>query len=296
MLNSTNRSINLWSTFRGGRGKRNADLEDFNDKKVAYGGDVSPKKSVPPPTNPTESPEDNAFWLSLATWEWLSPLLFLGHKRPLELEDVYPLPKDYRSEALSVKFEAAWKQELERWTKVETVDPITGKIRVKWKPKEGTRHPAWFFGLLKHTEPSVLSACSRVYWKPFALAGLMRGISDTTQVANPILLNFLINYIIAAGSGQNTYSVGYGLGFLFGIFGLMVINAFTMHGNWWWGSKAGFATSRSLITAVYAKSLRLSQGARQKYFSGKTVNMMASDTARIGRLEFVEETASLGLL
>lgn len=49
----------------------------------------------------------------------------------------------------------------------------------------------------------------------------------------------------------------------------------------WYGSKVGYLVSRSLITSVYSKSLRLSQRARSEYFGGKMVTLMATDSARI---------------
>lgn len=175
------------------------------------------------------SPEDSAGWLSKATWHWLTPLLFLGYRRPLENGDVFALPETYRAEALADSFERAWKAELEKWIRSDLVDG-SGQRRVKWTPRNPDRPPAFFFGLIKHSEPSVLAACSTIFWKQFAAAGAMRFVSDATQVVNPILLNFLINYIVTVGTGA--YSLGYGLGFAFAIFGMAIINAFAMHGNW----------------------------------------------------------------
>ncbi|KAI9003964.1 P-loop containing nucleoside triphosphate hydrolase protein [Hyaloraphidium curvatum] len=276
-MNSTSKSINLFSTYRRGGSNPQPSATPAPGKASSGQADT---RNEPPRKQATVSPEDSAGLFSRATWHWLTPLLILGYKKPLENEDVYPLPKDFTAEALSERFQAAWEEEMSRWTRVEETDPVTGKTRVSWKPRDGTKHPTWF-GIVKHTEPSVLRACARVFWIPFTAAGIMRGISDATQVTNPILLNFLISYIVSVGSPTNTYSIGYGLGFLFAIFSLTILNAFAMHNNWWLGSKVGFGISRSLITAVYSKSLRLSQGARQKYFSGKTVNMMSTDTARI---------------
>ena len=56
-------------------------------------------------------PEQRSSCLSRYTFSWLNPLMTLGHKRPLDREDVWMLPKTQSAKFLSNQFLTHWEKE-----------------------------------------------------------------------------------------------------------------------------------------------------------------------------------------
>lgn len=42
------------------------------------------------------NPEKHANFFSKLTFSWLNPLLLTGYKRPLEVDDLYEIPQNYK--------------------------------------------------------------------------------------------------------------------------------------------------------------------------------------------------------
>ena len=57
-------------------------------------------------------PYKSASWLSVITVGWMSGILRLGSKRPLEKKDIFPVRTEDSMEHLVAKLESEWKQEI----------------------------------------------------------------------------------------------------------------------------------------------------------------------------------------
>lgn len=53
-----------------------------------------------------------ASWLSYWTYMWVTPLVRLGRKQPLDIQDVYALPEDMCPPAVLERFNREWADEL----------------------------------------------------------------------------------------------------------------------------------------------------------------------------------------
>jgi hypothetical protein len=47
-------------------------------------------------------------------FSWMDPLLAIGYKRPLEMEDLFELPLPHRAQKVSDVFEPIWEEEKKR--------------------------------------------------------------------------------------------------------------------------------------------------------------------------------------
>lgn len=56
----------------------------------------------------SESPVDSAGFFSLATFQWLNPLLSLGSRAPLQFENLFELPNRLKSATIYTRFSAAY--------------------------------------------------------------------------------------------------------------------------------------------------------------------------------------------
>ncbi|KAJ3341071.1 Multidrug resistance-associated protein 1 [Gonapodya sp. JEL0774] len=203
---------------------------------------------------------ENANLFQRITFEWISPLLTTGwKKKALEEDDVFPVPPIARAEFLSNKFRECWRVELEE----AGASGTAGK---------------------KAKEPSLIRTLYRGWGRRWMLAGAFKLCSDACGLGSPIILRYLIDFLTNSYNlkeGQEAPPAAWGYGYALGLFALQFVNAIFLNQFWITGSMVGMEVSRALVTAVYRKSLKLSQAARQNYVSGKLINLLSSDTYRI---------------
>mmetsp|Transcript_13169 Transcript_13169/g.18230 ORF Transcript_13169/g.18230 Transcript_13169/m.18230 type:complete len:1650 (+) Transcript_13169:155-5104(+) len=105
------------------------------------------------------SPEKDADFLSLLTFNWMSSLLRDGYRKPLQSEDIYGLASYDQSKTLS----AAW-------------GPV-------WEDARRTPNP------------SLRRAISEVWGWRFWGGGFLKLINDGAQFVGPIFLNLLVSFV-----------------------------------------------------------------------------------------------------
>ncbi|RKP24723.1 hypothetical protein SYNPS1DRAFT_16755, partial [Syncephalis pseudoplumigaleata] len=184
----------------------------------------------PPPAAPRPIPETNAFFLSLLFFEWITPLLRVGYRRPLEQEDLYILGDRYQSASLSEVFDHHWEIE-------------------KKRPK-----------------PSLFRAMHRAFGRRFWPAMILRLLGDIITVVSPLLLNELVTFssdsYMAHKEGRPLPDVGYGYIIATVLFVLQAVGTLATHHYFYMALRTGFSLRTALITAIYRKSLVLSAKSR----------------------------------
>jgi len=210
------------------------------------------------------SPEETSNFLSLLTFTWLDPLIWAGFKKPILSHDAYPLPSDIRANRLYEKtFLRSWEAEKERTR-------VSGK----------------------QTEPSLVRAGWKSFRSTWLKGSLCRFTGDFTQVISPILLQRLIAYLTTIYTyyflgppypGAPPPSNGIGYAYAAGILGLQLLNSICINHFWSFSQKTGLQVRTSLIAAVFAKCLKLSQAARTQFSAGRAVNTLSVDTSRLDR-------------
>ncbi|KAJ1564732.1 hypothetical protein HK096_006556, partial [Nowakowskiella sp. JEL0078] len=134
---------------------------------------------------------------------------------------------------------------------------------------------AWENELLR-PKPSLPRALFVTFGKEIAMPGIPRLIGDTANILSPLVVLNLILYLqndaVASKNGSNPPPVweGYLLALL-----LFVMQFFL------YGFKKLEKTA--IIAALYKKCMRLSPLARQIHSSGKIVNLISTDAARLDR-------------
>ncbi|KAH7922933.1 hypothetical protein BV22DRAFT_1197033 [Leucogyrophana mollusca] len=130
---------------------------------------VSPRQYIPcDPADPADTPhpEQTASWLSMLLFIWEDPIVYLAYKMPhLSHEQLPPMSDDDRSRNLIKKA-------------FPHLDPFSGGKR---------RHI--FFGLM------------RVYRMEYTILALMVCIVAFVNLASPLGINFLLQYLETGGEG-----------------------------------------------------------------------------------------------
>ncbi|GJN30266.1 hypothetical protein PR202_gb18557 [Eleusine coracana subsp. coracana] len=190
------------------------------------------------------TPYSDAGIISLATLSWLSPLLSIGARRPLELSDIPLLAKKDRAKscykAMSSHYE---RQQME--------------------------HPC--------REPSLAWAILKSFWREAAINGTFAAVNTVVSYVGPYLISYFVDYL----SGKVIFPhEGYILASVF--FVAKLLETITAR-QWYLGVDVmGIHVKSGLTAMVYRKGLRLSNASRQSHTSGEIVNYMAVDVQRVG--------------
>lgn len=200
--------------------------------------------------NSRVSPDDSCNFFSRITYAWIFPLLRLGYRRSLQMEDTYLLPNHYDTLTLTERFLRSWDE------------------------KTAASSPA-----------SLLSILMSSFGKRWGWAGILKFISDTCTLASPILLSLLLRIITDQTTWHfftlsiNTVSTACLL--CLGIFLLLVIASFCVNYYFQIVSQEGLKIRTALNGAIYRKCFRLSGLSRQRFSSGRIVNLISTDTYRV---------------
>ncbi|KAI8807236.1 P-loop containing nucleoside triphosphate hydrolase protein [Cladochytrium replicatum] len=195
------------------------------------------------------SPEESANFFSRITFSWMYPLLKQGKQKDLDMDDLWTLRPVDSSQKNSDLFQNAWSAELAR------------------------------------TKPSFVRAIVRAYGPTFAIGGVYKVVQDILAFVQPIYLKNLIAFatsydpeIAKDDPPQPLYH-----GFLIAVFMLLtaVLQTTVLQQYFHVCFMTGMRVRAAIVTAVYKKSLTLSNTARGRSTVGEIVNLMSVDSAKL---------------
>ncbi|KAJ3040828.1 hypothetical protein HDV00_010443 [Rhizophlyctis rosea] len=195
------------------------------------------------------SPEETANVFSRLTFQWMSPLMTLGYRKDLEMDDLWNLRKVDSCAYTGEEFLKNWEDELER------------------------------------KRPSLLRAVARTYGPFFASSAVFKAGQDICAFIQPRFLSAMIDFASSwahkDGNPQPLYN-----GFAIAV--LMLITALTqtflLHQYFHVCLITGMRIRAAISATVYRKSLALSNKSRQSSTVGEIVNLMSIDAGRLGDL------------
>ncbi|KAJ0106908.1 hypothetical protein J7T55_014984 [Diaporthe amygdali] len=222
-------------------------------------------RTRPPPSYPSErtvSPEYTAGILSRLTFQWMSPMMSVGFRRPLKINDIWLLNPDRSVEAHAELVSAAFKKGVEA----------------------GYKAPLFW-------------ALYSTFKAEFLFGGLCRLISDLFVVGSPYTLRYLIQFTLesyyANFEGVEPPPVSHGYGLVFGIVCMQVIQSFCTNHFFYNGHMVGGQTRAVLITAIFNKSLRISgrakNGIKPPSFSDTQATLVANEGDQSGQENKTEQ-------
>ena len=191
------------------------------------------------------NPEEHCNPLSYVTYSWLSSLIDVGTKRPLEDSDLFQVRTDYAAKVASDRFQREWDAEVRRAEAAG--DRSSASL---WRPFRA------------------------IYGRNYFLAFLGKAVGDCMSFVQPMLLQLLL-------SSLSTQTVTYCLMVAVAMFVSGTLSTVCCNLYWRVTMVIGIQSRNCLITAVYRKSLRLSPKARQERSTGQIVNLMSTDASKI---------------
>ncbi|CAH0714288.1 unnamed protein product, partial [Brenthis ino] len=234
-----------------------------------------PPRDTPYKFEKNQCPESASGFPSRLTFSWFDPLALTGFKRSLTETDLWPLnPKDSSKEVVP-RFDKFWQRTLKKRENAGGPRATYSKTSasVNFKPDK-ERKPA-----------SILPALCLAFGGQFLFGALLKFFNDALMFLSPQLLKLLIGFVESKEPLWKGYVYAVGL--------LACATAQTMLLSHYFMnmSLVGLRIRTALTSAIYRKSLRISNAARKESTVGEIVNLMSVDAQR-----FVELTAYLNMI
>ncbi|KAJ3362294.1 hypothetical protein HDU91_003500 [Kappamyces sp. JEL0680] len=136
---------------------------------------------------------------------------------------------------------------------------------------------------LKKERPRLLRVCFMAFWETLFSTAFFKLAQDILQFTQPQLLHvimiFAASYAPESPVPAQPFYIGFAIAFL--MFATAISQTLFLHQYFQGCFMMGMQVRSSLITAIYMKSLRLSNSARQKSTVGEITNLMSVDTSKI---------------
>ncbi|EPQ54017.1 ABC transporter [Gloeophyllum trabeum ATCC 11539] len=248
-----------------------------------------------PATNTLETapliPEATAGWFSWLTFGWITHLLAVGYARPLEAPDLYKLQDDRSAALIADKILKSFdrrREEAERYNvRLASGELKPGLARTVWWTLRGNRKEKerrWREKDGRKKASLVWAMNDSVKWW-FWSGGILKVISDTAQITSPLIVKAIINFgaesYAAHRSGERAPGIGQGIGLAIGLLLLQLLASLCTHHFFYRSTSTGVLLRGGLITAIYSRSLKLTNRARGTLTNGKLVNHISTDVSRI---------------
>lgn len=196
------------------------------------------------------NPSEQATMFSLLSFSWMTPMLKHGYKQQLTEDDLWDLAEADSTRVTAEIFNDAWTLELQR-----------------------RRRPSLWVALLRGFIGLYIQGIS------------FKTASDILLFVQPQLLRLLLSFVDTYQSGPLHHEPLFrGMAIALAMFGVSLMQTLCLHQCFHRIFQAGSRMKASLISAVYTKSLRLSNESRSMKSTGEIVNLMAVDCQRLQNL------------
>lgn len=207
--------------------------------------DGQTRHSKEPAIEEKECPENTANIFSRLSFHWMQPMMSLGSKKFLTEDDMWTLPPGEDGENLGKRFE--------KWY---------GQLRTK----DG--------------KPRLWTALAAAYGGPFLFAAMLKAAQDALAFAQPQLLRRLLKFV-ETWETDSPEPAFHGFFFSTLLFVVAISQTSFLHAYFQRCFTTGMRVRAGLVSAIYKKSLRLSNEDRSGRATGDIVNLMSVDTTRL---------------
>ncbi|GAW21801.1 hypothetical protein ANO14919_113260 [Xylariales sp. No.14919] len=205
-----------------------------------------------------ECPVEYATIFSRLTFSWMTPMMKFGYKQFLTEEDLWGLSRDTTTRGTGDRFDRAWQYELAH----------RGK-------------------------PSLWLALFKAYGGPYLTATVFKFVNDLSAFTQPQLLRYLISFVDSYRPSNVPQPPIKGAAIAIAMFLVATLQTTMVHQYFQLAFVTGMHIKSGLISAIYKKSLKLSNEGRSTKTTGDIVNYMAVDAQRLQDLtQFAQQVWS----
>ena len=189
-------------------------------------------RTVPPiPKERIVSREYRANIFSVITFQWMTPIMKVGYERPLELNDIWLVNPNRRSELLAGRLEASFKRRVDR----------------------GDKRP-------------LLGAMHETFKTEFYIGAVCQFFASIIQVVNPFVLRYLLRFAGEAYISQQLHTpgphIGEGVGLVVAVTFLQALQTGCTNQFMYRGMMTGGQARSVFISLIFDKAMKISSRAR----------------------------------
>ncbi|KAM9346446.1 multidrug resistance-associated protein 1 [Symphorus nematophorus] len=224
-------------------------------------------------------PEPGASFLSRITFWWITRMMVIGYKRPLEEKDLWSLNPEDRSQRVVPQLVCRWNTECQKVKRTEQTTSFSPKRALHTEAKEGqTVEESEILivkSLQKTKEPSLFWALCLTFGPYFFISCLYKIIQDILMFVGPEILRLLIRFVnnSSAPSWQGYFYTAL-------LFICTCVQSLILQKYFHVCFVSGMRLRTAIIGAVYRKALVISSAARRTSTVGEIVNLMSVDAQR----------------
>lgn len=191
------------------------------------------------------APRSKASVFSILTFSWMGPLIAVGSKKPLDLEDVPQLGH---------------------------VDSVKGAF-----PFFRDKLESYSNNGSRLTTMKLVKALIFVAWREIAITAFLVLTYVLASYVGPYLIDSLVQYL----NGHRDYK-NQGMYLVFAFFFAKLVECLAQRHWFFMCQQAGIRARAVLVTMIYEKGLTISCQSKQGHTSGEIINFMTVDAEKIG--------------
>ncbi|XP_054880485.1 multidrug resistance-associated protein 1 isoform X2 [Poeciliopsis prolifica] len=224
-------------------------------------------------------PEPGASFLSRITFWWITGMMMVGYRRPLEEKDLWSLNPDDCSHRVVPQLVHRWNSECQKVKRTDQQMVYSPKRAPHGESREGQPVEESEILLLKSPrktkEPSLLWALCLTFGPYFLISCLYKIIQDILMFVGPEILRLLIHFVndSRAPSWQGYFYTAL-------LFICTCVQSLILQRYFHVCFVSGMRLRTAIIGAVYRKALVISNAARRTSTVGEIVNLMSVDAQR----------------
>ncbi|XP_069066294.1 multidrug resistance-associated protein 1 isoform X1 [Pleurodeles waltl] len=224
-------------------------------------------------------PESGASFLSKITFWWISGLMVLGYKRPLEANDLWSLNKEDTSAEVVPVLTKNWTKEYLK-AKKQPLKMVYSPKKNEKKGNSDTDVTEEAEALLlrpsqKVVEPSLFKVLYKTFGPYFLMSFLFKAIHDIMMFAGPEILKLLIRFVKDKNAPD-----WHGYLYTVLLFLSACVQTLILHQYFHICFVTGMRIKTAVIGAIYRKALVITNSARKTSTVGEIVNLMSVDAQR----------------
>eukprot|EP01117_Protostelium_nocturnum_P014432 TRINITY_DN5489_c0_g2_i1.p1 TRINITY_DN5489_c0_g2~~TRINITY_DN5489_c0_g2_i1.p1 ORF type:complete len:1368 (+),score=525.16 TRINITY_DN5489_c0_g2_i1:158-4261(+) len=238
----------------------NNDESDFENVNEMHEVDLS-QGSGRIETGYKPCPETSSWWISRACWEWASPLVKLGAKKPLHEEDLGEIPFTSQYDYNQSFF-------------LESVYGVSDPNLIPNKPKRSL-----VISLLAFSKRAIIQS------------SILKVFASISRFLSPLILTLILKIIASLilfeqkdrdllspeEKEENNQTIYYGVFLSVVLFLNSILKTGTEQYQYWQGLKDSLKMRNALMAAIYRKTLVLSSKGRQSSTVGQMMNLISVD-------------------
>uniref|UniRef100_UPI00358E78F9 ATP-binding cassette sub-family C member 2-like isoform X2 n=1 Tax=Myxine glutinosa TaxID=7769 RepID=UPI00358E78F9 len=230
-----------------------------------------------------KSPEEDASFLNKLLFCWFDRMVYLGYKKPLEMEDLWELKAKDKADAVSRAFEWNWKAE-----KVLSRRNSGGRNVVRKASNSSQILDVGPVVIIQRPEkkPSLFKAMINTYYAALLHVASYKVIYDLLSFASPQILKLMISF-------TTDLSIPEWRGYFYAVLMMAsaILQTLLLQQYFHHSFGLGMNIRTTIIGAVYKKALVMSSAAHRASTMGEVVNLMSTDAQR-----FMDVAANIQLI